>query len=389
VAEEASGAGWLGVGTFGPHLATTVDAGVDVAGESYAVGVGARLRYLAGEGFRGEDWDDASEILGLLRYALYRRAGDDGDDDRRLQVAAAAGELGGVVLGHGTVVDGYATGLDVDHRRVGAQARVDGGPFGFEALVDDVTAPRVVATRAQWVHRERLRFGFSAVGDLSAPGDASSPEPTATGGSREILPILAADAEYLLESRDGSVTGRGYADVVSVVGLASGAHLGGAGSAVVGRARTRVSARGELRLGSDGYFPGWVGPLYDLTRARRLAEARAGGMAGLGILGEVGVEVPRAGDGRVSYASRPGTSDLVTARVAMPHFRGVQGALWGALEVGGDGNAPAVMALEVRALVRPKMFVVVEAAHLYRTSAEGAQVPIWIATTALGGVIGE
>lgn len=386
-AQETSAGGWLGVGAFGPHLATTVDVGVDVADESYAVGLGARLRYLAGEGLRGEDWDDLSEILRIMRYAIYHRSFDDDRGNPSLRLSAAVGSLGGVALGHGAVIDGYATGVDVDHGRVGAQARVDGGLFGFEAMVDDLAAPRVVAARSQWRYGERTRFGFSVIGDLSAPsGPVGS---TAGGGARsEVLPFVVADAEYRPEIPSRRFEAGTYVDLVSAIGVASGAHAGATGAAVFGEEAVRLTARGELRLGSDKYLAGWIGPLYDLARDTRLEEVRAGGMAGLGGLAEVGLELPSVGSGSVTYSRRPGTEDLASVRLAAPHLRGVQAALWGAAELGDAPDRLRALAFELRARLPAEMFVVLEAAHLYRRT-EAETLPIWIATAAVGGVVGE
>ncbi len=386
-AQETSAGGWLGVGAFGPHLATTVDVGVDVADESYAVGIGGRLRYLAGEGLRREDWDDLSELLHIMRYAIYRRSFDDDSGNTSLRLSAAAGALGGVALGHGAVIDGYATGVDVDHGRVGAQARVDGGLFGFEALVDDLAAPRVVAARSQWRRGDRTLFGFSVIGDLSAPsgpvGDAAGAE-----SSSEVLPFAVADAEYRPELPGRRFEASTYVELVSVIGVASGAHAGATGAAAVGGEAARVTARGELRLGSDGYLAGWIGPLYDLARETRLAEARAGGMAGLGGLAEVGLELPGIGSGSVTYSRRPGAEDLASVRLAVPHLRGAQGALWGAAELGDAPDRLRAMGFELRARLPAEMFVVLEASHLYRRT-EVETLPIWIATAAVGGVVGE
>jgi len=385
--EETSAGGWLGVGAFGSNLATTLDVGLDVADDTYAVGVGARLRYLAGEGLRREDWDDASELLRVMRYAVYRRTFDDDDGGAPLRLSVAAGALGGVVLGHGAVVDGYATGVDVDHGRVGAQASVDGGLFAFEALVDDLAAPRVVGARSQWRYGDRVRFGFSIIGDLSAPRGPAA-DGAAVQGRSEVLPFVVADGEYRPAIPDERFELRAYTDLVSAIGVGSGVHLGGAGTASLGNARARVTARGELRLGTDGYLGGWIGPLYDLARDTQLAQARAGGLAGLGGLGEIGLEWSGVGGGSVSYSSRPGTTDLVALRVSLPHLRGVQGAVWGAAELGGGADALEAMAFELRARLPAEMFVLLEAAHLYRSD-EGAVRPLWIATAAVGGVVGE
>ncbi len=115
---------------FGADPAATIDLGFDVDGHGAALGMGGRLRWLAGDGVRGEDWDELSEWVGIVRYFTWITHPQlDGADPTRppppdeLRGALAIGRLGGVVLGHGSVIDGFTTGLDVDHGQVGAQVR--------------------------------------------------------------------------------------------------------------------------------------------------------------------------------------------------------------------------------------------------------------------------
>ncbi|HUH04979.1 MAG TPA: hypothetical protein VML75_23440, partial [Kofleriaceae bacterium] len=67
-----------------------------------------------------------------------------------------------------------------------------------------------------------------------------------------------------------------------------------------------------------------------------------------------------------------------------------QGAVWAAVEVGGADPA-AAMAIEARVRLPERMFVVVEAARLYRRAdgMMGNLQPIWIATAGIGAVVGE
>jgi len=131
---------------FGPVPSTTVDVAIDLTGEHYAVGVGARLRLLVGEGLRDEDWDEISELARIIRYAIYRL--DSDEDDGLIRLSVAVGELGGATLGEGILIDDYATGDDVDHGRLGAQLRFERQGHGVEGLVDDVIAPRIEGARA-------------------------------------------------------------------------------------------------------------------------------------------------------------------------------------------------------------------------------------------------
>ncbi|HTM22644.1 MAG TPA: hypothetical protein VL172_19110, partial [Kofleriaceae bacterium] len=180
-AQETSAAGWIGGGTFGGDAAATVDIGFDVDGHGASMGMGARLRWLAGGGLRTEDWDELSEWVGVLRYFTWvtHPAGEDAgpaeDGDApvvpadELRGELAIGRLGGATLGHGSVIDGFTTGLDVDHGQVGAQVRAQRGNLGAEALIDDLVSPRIVGVRGHALLQSGVDVGLSAAGDGAVP----------------------------------------------------------------------------------------------------------------------------------------------------------------------------------------------------------------------------
>jgi hypothetical protein len=365
---------------FGTEPATTIDVGLDAAGDGYAVGLGARLRYLTGSGVRGEDWDQASEVARLIRYLQLEHDGET-------QAAVAVGELAGLTLGNGAMVDGYSAGLDVDHGHLGVSSRLRWSRYSAEVFADDVIAPRIVGARGT-AEIDRVVVGVSATADLSVPVPVpvAVPVPVMDGGSH-VVPLIGAGAETRVATVDGRAGGRVYGELVVAPRTGGGLHLGSAGEMALGSAR--LAARAEGRFSSDGYAPGWIGPLYERRRTDVYAQARAGGLGGFGSLLEVGVDVPEVGSATASYAWRVGLPELALARISAPHFRGVQGAVWAAVEVGGSDPARA-MALEARARLPSKMFVVVEAARLYRRSETMLELePIWIATAGIGAVLGE
>lgn len=370
-AQNASAGGSLGVGMFGDRPTTTVDLGLDVDAGSYAFGLGARLRYLAGDGVRSEDWDTPSEVARLLRYLHYTR-------DEPVRATLAMGELGGVTLGHGVIVDRYTSGLDVDQGHVGAQLRAAAGEVRIDALIDDVVAPRILGARAS-LGLGPARVGASAVLDRVAPSMAGT----------AAVPIVGLDAELMGESYDGLFAGGVYTDLVATR-TGAGAHLGARASVALGDSDARLGMRGEARLASAGYLPGWIDPLYERTRRERLDRARADEFGGVGGLLEMTLEVPEVGHLAAAYASRPGTSRLATVGVRAPYLRGVQAALWAVTEVGGDDPARG-LAFEARVRLPSAMFVGLEVARLYQSDAmEPAGVrPIWIGTAAVGATIGD
>lgn len=388
----ASGA--LGAGMFDAQAAVSLDLGIDLAGRHYTMGLGARVRLLFSDGLRTEDWDERSEWATLVRYLSYRRAHD------RVQVDLAIGELGGATLGHGVLFDGYSSGLDVDHRHLGAQLRVSdvtiaGEDFTGEGVIDDLLAPRLFGVRGYWQRggdTRRLQVGLSSALDVSAP--------VADGveTAEEVLPTVALEGQLEWSQFDQELAGAVYGDAVAIAAMAVGLHLGLRGRARV-RERATIGVRGELRLGSGSYIPGWMGPLYEINRrvqglgpsapmsarASQLDVARAGGLGGLGGLAEVQVSVDDVGSATVYYARRAGLPDQLVARVAVPYFRAVQGAAWLATEVGA-GAETWVLASEVRARINARFFASAEFAHLYGERADELTA-VWSAMATFGATL--
>lgn len=387
-AADVTASGSVGAGVFAGQAASTAEVGVDAAGIGYAVGLGAGARFLAEDGFRGQEWDEASEWVRVVRYALLRRGdppGDGGEPDAAW-VAAAVGELGGVTLGHGALIDGFAGGLDVDHGRVGVQVSAGRGDLVGELVVDDVVAPRIAGARVAMRPGGRAVLGVSAAGDRAAPSMEEGEE--AIGG-------VAIDGE-LGGVTDGGGRGALHADLVHLVGLGVGLHIGARGLIELGES-LRVGGGAELRAGSDHYLPGWIGPLYERDRrqlgdddamAGQLDAARAGGLGGIGVAGQLTAEVPDRVDVSLGYAGRPGLADLVTARVAAPHRAGAQVALWAAAEVEGRAAEAMALAFELRVRLPGRWFVRGDVARLYREGDDGSFAPIWLGQVALGSMLG-
>jgi hypothetical protein len=399
-AQGVTASGSVGAGMFGDAPASTVEVGLDLAGRHHAVGLGAEARWLADGGFRGEDWDEASEWARLVRYAILRwpSRGDDRDADgahpasrpadREPAFSAALGELGGVTLGHGSLIDGFAGGLDVDHGRVGAQVAAALGRCSAELLVDDVIAPRIAGARVAMRSR-RAVTGVSLAGDRDAP---------AMGG-RETAGGIALDGELGAASGAGRARGALHADLVHLPAAgASGLHLGARGALRL-TDPLRVGARVELRAGTDTYLPGWIGPLYERDRRElaaadgsmtggQLDAARAGGVGGASGAGQLDIELAHLATASLGYAGRPGVSDLLTARLAAPHRSAAQAAFWAAAGVRDGGSEAMALAVELRVRLPGRLFVRGEAARLYRLI-DGSYRPIWLAQIALGSVLGE
>ena len=387
-AQEVSASGSLGAGAFGAQPATTAEAGIDIAGAGYALGIGARGRWLAEDGFRGEDWDELSEQVGVIRYAT--AAWSDGEEEGGTALSAAVGELGAVSLGHGSIVGGYSSGLHVDHGHLGAQGRMRSGPVAGELVVDDLVAPRIGGARVAAEIAEAVAVGATVAGDRVAP---------ATDGERAAVAAVAVDGELRTRSEGDAARGALFADAVGIAGLAAGLHAGASGDALVGDG-VRLGARAELRAGSRHYVPGWVGPLYEIERrlmtaadgamtAGQLEVARAGGLAGIGAAGALTASATGIASGEIAVAARRGIADVVTARLLAPFHDHFQAGLWSAAALAGSHIDALALAAEARLELPNRLFLRADAARLVRDDDMGLVRPVWLVQLALGASVGD
>ena len=386
-AQEVTGSGSLGAGMFGRQPATTAEVGIDLAGPGYALGLGARGRWLSSDGFRGEEWDELSEQARVVRYGT--AAWSDGEPGG-VALSAALGELGAVSLGHRAIIDGYSSGLDVDHGHLGAQARAQSGRVSGELVVDDLVAARIAGVRVATAAPGDLVLGVSLAGDRVAPA--------MEGADSAVVAAAALDGELRARSEGDGARGALTADLVGIAGLAAGLHLGATGDALVAGG-VRLGARAELRAGSRHYLPGWIGPLYEIERRRMTAAdgamesgqldvARAGGLFGIGAAGGLTASADGLVSGEVGYAARRGVSDLVTARVLAPFHDHFQAGLWSAAAVDGDRLDALALAAEARLILRSRMFLRADAARLVRDD-DGLLRPVWLAQLAFGASLGD
>jgi hypothetical protein len=126
---------------------------------------------------RHEDWQEPGDFLRLLRYVYIGRA------DKKGPFYIRIGELVGLTVGHGTIVNRYFNGLDVNTWRVGANVAVNVGAFGGEAVFSDIVHPgtdvalaglRFTARPLELAESDawpwnRLVVGASLMTDPSAP----------------------------------------------------------------------------------------------------------------------------------------------------------------------------------------------------------------------------
>ncbi|MBX7081643.1 MAG: hypothetical protein K1X88_20745 [Nannocystaceae bacterium] len=301
---------------------------------------------------RRRDWDEVGDYFAVVRQVQYR---DDLPVRARanVHVAIDAGVQRDATLGHGSLLRGYANGLDLDRRRTGLRSAVEvSGPLlrqpaaaGVELLAGDLAGSQVLGARAaaRWAG---AGLGVSVVGDPTAPRrlvvDASDPaayETTrgnrlATAGARGVV-AGALELEYRATDRWRWSAGP-YLDLDAIGSAGRGLHLGGTADGRLGARRgARLGATAELTVGSRGYDPAYFDVFYTLQRwsapllgpagtipataattdAAKLPWVRANVPAGVGGMGEVRFEHSRGATARFEYRMRPGALGHTAALV--------------------------------------------------------------------------
>jgi hypothetical protein len=212
---------------------------------------------------REQDWDEPSDFARIPRLLRFATEWNDGAFDLRF------GELNGVGIGHGSVVDVYYNSTDMDHYQGGLAISGEHAGNGLELLTENVVRPEVLAGRAfiaplgwflegDWPRR--LEIGFTLAADIAIPYRVD-PEHSGTTA----VPIAGGDISLKLIDTDWGIAAP-YVDVMTMDGD-PGVHAGLGTSWTLSEAeQVLLHARGEYRyLGSD-YHPSLFNPFYELNR---------------------------------------------------------------------------------------------------------------------------
>lgn len=243
---------------------------------------------------RGTDWDEAGDFVAILQRLHYEDSfafGERGIANVDLRI----GRLGRVQLGHGSLVMGYANGLDLDRRRTGVDlhARMEGYLLDQRAGIDagvvigDLAGEQIFGGRlaADWAGAS---LGFSAVGDPLAPrqlvlgesGEAIQIDRQNRLKSEGEVGVAAVglDLSYRFTDRWRYLV-TPYLDLNLMPGLGKGLHLGVDAELVAGRhRRSRLGLRAEMTAGDSSYDPAYFDVFYGLQRWQAPFVAGRGGL---------------------------------------------------------------------------------------------------------------
>lgn len=210
---------------------------------------------------REQDWDEVSDFGRLIRRVGYLKRFRDGAVDLSM------GELNGVGIGHGVVVDHYFNSTDMDHYHSGVLVKAEAHGTGGELILDDLLGPRILVGRLfaapiAWFSDSpagaRFELGYTLGADMAAPRRV-------VATSDAFLPVTGIDASYALLVRP-MVTVIVYNDLMFMDGDL-GFHAGLAGTFMFSeRTGLSLSARAEYRYSGPDYFPALFNPFYEKNR---------------------------------------------------------------------------------------------------------------------------
>ncbi len=210
---------------------------------------------------REQDWDEPSDFARIARSVTYFHEWDDAVLDIRF------GELNGIGVGHGSVMDCYFNSTDMDHYQGGLTLDVDYAGSGLELVTENVVKPEIllgrvyIAPLAWFIEGDwptRLVFGYTLGADISAPRRTTADNPTT-------LPVTGGDVSLTLLDND-VVELTPYLDMMAMDGDL-GLHAGLATSWALSQKRNVfLHLRGEYRrLGGDSH-PAIFNPFYEYNR---------------------------------------------------------------------------------------------------------------------------
>lgn len=231
---------------------------------------------------RRRDWDEVGDVLAILSLVEYR---DDFSVSRgaRVHVDVTVGRQDDLVLGHGSLVGGFANSLDIDRRRSGIllATGVRGRMLDKPAEAALTIAAGDLAGSSLLAAELATRWAGAGIAGLVV-GDPTAPRELARTGDPEALALGRGNRPRAVGTR-GMVAGAlelsyqatdewrwqagPHVDLVQLAGLGRGVHVGGDGEVRLGPRRgVTLGGRAELTVGSSGYDPAYFGVFYAVER---------------------------------------------------------------------------------------------------------------------------
>ena len=210
---------------------------------------------------RNQDWDDASDWARILRSADYNQTLDNGRIDIHL------GELNGVSMGSGSIINDYFNSIDMDYYQGGAALAVDINGTGIEFMMHNVISPGIFAGRTYispfaWFSDNSLSRRFSIGFDFALD----------TGVDGQIVPqsnstifIAGGNIDFnFIQTRNIFLS-----FLVDVNGLrkSGGVDAGIGSSFFINRQKeTELHITGKYLYAGKKYYSSLINPFYEYNR---------------------------------------------------------------------------------------------------------------------------
>jgi hypothetical protein len=212
---------------------------------------------------REQDWDEPSDYARIPRSITFATQWNDGAFDLRF------GELNGVGVGHGSIVDVYYNSTDMDHYQGGLLTGFEYAGNGLEFMMENVVDPEVLVGRAfiaplgwflegDWPRR--LEIGYTLGADISAPYRVHPQQPPPT-----TVAITGGDISLkIIDAAWGKAAP--YAALMTMDGD-PGIHAGLATTWTLSEPKEiLLHVRGEYRYSGPDYHPALLNPFYERNR---------------------------------------------------------------------------------------------------------------------------
>lgn len=227
---------------------------------------------------RKEDYDEASEIMRVVRFITYGHKEDS--------LYVNLGTETSATIGHGAAIRRYVANVDVDRGKVSAEVDAYGKYGGGELFVGNVLQPQNLVGAIGFLKpfgssdnllAQRMSFGLTYAADLAAPTALArdiNGRPQLTAGTSQLPMVKTSQAAQIIGLsvetklvKTESADVKPYLELSQLVGGGAGVSVGGLGRFTFGNhIRHAFRAIGELRAFQGNYLPGYFDTFYEVQR---------------------------------------------------------------------------------------------------------------------------
>lgn len=245
----------------------------EISFSDLGIGLDLNLDFDSEGKLRKENFNEASDYLSIIRYVRYGVKNDP--------VFIKIGALDYYTLGHGTIMQHYNNSPTFDNRRIGFNADIDFGKFGFESIMGSFSPAGVLGIRGYIRPLQltsasdipiisNLEVGVSFVSDLNKDAGIingnynSSLKEFNITEDKGTISVYGFDLGLpLLNSSITEITL--YADYSKISGFGSGVATGVKFDFNLS-SLVNLTAKLERRFNNGKYIPAYFNSLHEIER---------------------------------------------------------------------------------------------------------------------------